>query len=80
MRCTTKIATGDALDEARYVDVCRAGSGAGRVEAIETAMGFKHGSLRRERRFELGEAGVKLGIVVKYANRHAMNPPVKRAE
>ena len=55
-RRTAEIAGGDALDEAGNVDVGGAGSGAGRVETVEAAIGLDRGSLRRERRLELAEA------------------------
>ncbi len=42
LRGTAHIPIGDAVDEARHIDAGRAGGLAGRIEAIQTALGFDH--------------------------------------
>ena len=42
-----QVAAGDFFDEARNIDVSRAGVRARRVEAVETAVGLDNGFLRR---------------------------------
>ncbi len=41
-----EVVAGDLLDEARDVDVGGAGGGAGRIEAVEAAVGFRNGAVR----------------------------------
>ena len=53
---SAQVAAGDLLDEARHIDVRGAGARAGRVEAVEAAVGFHHRGARFERRMDLGEA------------------------
>ena len=52
-RRAAQVAGGDLLDEARHVDVGGAGRRAGRVEAVEAAVGFGQRGLRIERRMQL---------------------------
>jgi hypothetical protein len=56
-----KIALRDFFDEARDVNVRRAGRDAGRVEAVETAIGFDERRLSIERRMNLGKELLELG-------------------
>jgi hypothetical protein len=51
-----QIVAGDLLDEARHVDVRGAGLHAGRVKAVETAVGFDDGGGRGKRRMQVGKA------------------------
>ena len=53
LRGAFEVVAGDLLDEARDVDVRGAGGGAGRVEAVEAAIGFGHGG-RVDRRADEG--------------------------
>src|SRR5271154_3129297 len=67
-RRAAEIARGDLLDEARNVDVGRAGRSAWRVEAVEAAVGFDDRRLRGEWRMEvretLGEFGIRMKCLV----------------
>ena len=58
LRRAAQIAAGDLLDEARDVDVGGAGGGAGRVEAVEAAVGFARRPLR-------SEAGMRSGKLLR---------------
>lgn len=57
-----QVAVGDALDERRHLNVGRAGGGAGRVVAIQAALGFQHGLRRGQARRRIGKTlGVRQG-------------------
>jgi len=58
-----QIAGGDAFDEAGDIDVCWADGGAGRVEAVEAAIGLNDSGLGCERRLQLTEALAQMGVV-----------------
>ena len=45
-RRAAQVAGGDALDEARHIDMRGTGDGAGRVEAVEAAIGLNDCGLR----------------------------------
>ena len=62
LRGTGEISLRDLLDEARNVDVRGASGGAGRVEAVEAAVGFDKGFLRSEGRMDFGEATEEFGV------------------
>ncbi len=51
-----KVAAGDFLDEAGNIDMRGAGGGAGRIEAVEAAIGFGHRSLPVERRMQISRS------------------------
>ncbi len=51
-----EVIAGDLLDEARDVDVRGTGGRAGRVEAVEAAVGFSHGGRLIERRMQVRKA------------------------
>jgi hypothetical protein len=70
LRRPAQIARSDALDEARHIDVRGTGSGAGRVEAVQAAVGLDHGGLRSERRLELAEPLEQFGIDRKRGSAH----------
>ena len=52
---TLQVAGGDAADEARNVDACRAGVQTGRVEAEIATIGFDQGLVVGERRMQVAE-------------------------
>ena len=58
-----QVAGGDALDEAGDIDVCGAGGGAGRVEAVEAAVRLNDSGLGGERGLQLTEALAQMGVV-----------------
>src|SRR5580693_585753 len=51
-----KVPGTDALDKARNVNMRGTCAGARRVKTIQATIGFKHGSLRLKRRFDVAES------------------------
>ncbi len=62
-RRTAQVAGGNALDEAGNIDVRRACSRAGCIEAVEAAIGFNRRGLGRKGRLDFPEAFAQLRIV-----------------
>ena len=60
VRRAAQVAGGDFLDEARHVDVGGAGGGAGRIEAVEAAIGFHQHRRGVERRMNFRKELLKL--------------------
>jgi hypothetical protein len=60
---TAQITGGDSLDEPGHIDVCGAGSGAGRIEAVEAAVGLNDSGLGCERRLQFAEAFAQKRVV-----------------
>src|SRR5271169_518248 len=61
VRRALQIPRGYFLNEARHIDMCRAGASAWSIEAIETTVCFNHGSLLLEGRMQIAEAFNNLG-------------------
>src|SRR5260370_3025968 len=55
-RCAAQVARADALDKSGNVNVRWTRTSARRIEAVQSAIGFNHRSLRRARRLDSAEA------------------------